>query len=295
MQGEDLVNQGTLRGLVQKELEKLAASDNIPSGLQSDECRNWFRHSDNVGPFIEVLIARAGDRPELSQRAEERLASEYERITGETRKLAAGPIALTVSHVYGQLTATTAGKQALQLAFAQNSVHLTPDSHQFPSDADLDRVRAMAATLLEAGKRSWKMPRFVAPLTLTAHEKQSGQEPRPTTATELSAVIKTGGHLILFGEGGIGKTTFLLDLSTTCIKDGHRIPLYVDAAVWAKTNVSLFEYLASRPSAQGNGVTSAELTTLAKAGHLVIMLNGSYGGGFGLVPALTGRGCGPGL
>lgn len=132
----------------------------------------------------------------------------------------------------------------------------------------------MAATLLEAGKRSWKMPRFVASLTLTAHEKQSGQEPRPTTATELSAVIKAGGYLILFGEGGIGKTTFLLDLSTTCIEDGHRIPLYVDAAVWARANVSLFEYLANRPPAQENGVTSTDLFILAKAGHVAIMLNG---------------------
>ena len=80
--------------------------------------------------------------------------------------------------------------------------------------------------------------------------------------------------MVLFGAGGIGKTTFLLDLCTSCLISGRRIPLYVDAAVWARTNAGLFEYLASQPSAQGNGVTSVELTKLAEAGRLVIMLNG---------------------
>jgi hypothetical protein len=279
MRGENLVGQGSLHHLVALELERLATSDALPPGLQSDEFRAWLRQGDNVGLFVEVLIARSGNLPEISRQAEERLAIEYERVTQETRKLAPGRVALAISHVYEQLRATDRGRQEVQLALGQFIAARVfklghSEQRQFPNEADLARVRAMAATLLEAGKRSWKMPRFVAPLTLEAHERQDGQEPRPTSASELSTAIEKGDSLVLFGPGGIGKTTFLLDLCASCMSSGRRIPLFVDAAIWARSNVSLFEYLASRPAAQGNGVTSAELTKLAEAGHLVIMLNG---------------------
>ncbi|MFJ1253850.1 NACHT domain-containing protein [Cupriavidus sp. CuC1] len=279
MQGEDLASQGSLHHLVKLELERLAAIDSLPPGLQSDEFRNWLRQGENVELFMEVLIARAGNVPEMSRRAEEQLAIEFERVTHETRKLATGRVALAVSHIYGQLRATEPGRQALQLALEQWIAAQVfrirhPEQRQFPIDADLARVRAMAATLLEAGKRSWKMPRFVAPLTLEVHERQEGQEPRPTSASELSSVIESGGNLILFGTGGIGKTTFLLDLCTSCINSERRIPLFVDAAVWGRTNSGLFEFLTGLPAAQANGVTAEELTKLAEAGRLVIMLNG---------------------
>src|SRR5690606_35931252 len=122
-----------------------------------------------------------------------------------------------VSYVFGQLRATENGQQALQSAIAlRSSAQLQmlrhPEQPQFPSHADLHRVRTMATKLLEAGKRSWKMPKFIAPLTLEAHEKKDEQDPspRPISTSELASVIETGVSLVLFGEGGIGKTTFLL-------------------------------------------------------------------------------------
>jgi hypothetical protein len=279
IRGEDLVGKASLHYLVKEQLEKLAASDNLPAGLQSDEFRTWLQQGDNVELFVEVLIARAGSRSEMSRQAEGRLAFNYEGITGETRKLAPGRVALAVSHVYGQLHATEGGRQALQLALEQWTAAQVfrlghPEPRESPSDADVVRVKAMAAPLLEAGKRSWKMPRFVAPLTLEAHLQQDNHEPRPTSASEILSAIEAGGSFVLFGAGGIGKTTFMLELSTSCMIAGRRIPLFVDAAVWARTNLGLLEHLSSLPSARASGVTSAGLAELAAAGHLVIMLNG---------------------
>lgn len=111
-------------------------------------------------------------------------------------------------------------------------------------------------------------------LTLEAHEQQEARHPRPTNSAELSSVIDAGDSVVLYGTGGIGKTTFLLELGTSCLSSGQRIPLFVDAAAWGCTVVGLFEYLAGRPSAQGNGVTSDALINLAEAGRLVILLNG---------------------
>ena len=146
---------------------------------------------------------------------------------------------------------------------------------EFPSDADLERVRAMAAILLEAGKRSWRMPQFVAPLTLDVDERQEDRETRPTSFSELLTLVEAGESLVFFGEGGIGKTTFLLDLCTSCLDRGRCIPLFVDAALWARTNnANVFEYIARFPAAHRNSVTSVELSKLADAGRLVIVLNG---------------------
>lgn len=280
IQGEDLAGQGSLEYLVKTELEKLASSDKLPLELQSQEFRNWLLQGDNVELFVQVFIARAGNQGGLAEQAEEKLAAEYERITGETRKRTAGPLALAVSHVYGQLQATEAGNRALQTALTMWSsaqlYRLThPELRAFPADADLERVRATALILLEAGKSNWKMPRFVAPLNLEAQEEQEDNEPRPTNAAELADVIEAGGSLVLFGEGGIGKTTFLLDLCSSCMNgEKRRIPLYIDAAVWARSNTNPLDYIASNPSAQLHGVTSAELARLAEAGYLAVMVNG---------------------
>ena len=279
MQGENLASQGSLHNLVKKELEKLALRNDLPQEFQSDQFRAWLRHDDNVERFVEVIIARAGDSPDISKRAEELLAEEYERVTQETRKLAPGRIELAVSYVYGQITATEDGKKALQLALEQRSAaHITrlghPEKAQFTSNTDLSRVKAMALDLIEAGKRSWKIPRFIAPLTLEAHERQDDREPHPTDASEIISAIEAGESLVLFGEGGVGKTTFLLDLSTSCLNSNRRIPLYVEAAVWARTNASLLDYLTRLPSARAKDVTTEELVHLAETGRLVIMLNG---------------------
>lgn len=279
IRGEDLADQSSLHYLVKTELERLAGNDRVPSELQSFECRRWLREGDNVEFFVEVLIARAGGQSQMSERAEERLAAEFERVTGETRKLAAGRVRLAVSHVYGQICVTELGRQALKLALEQWTAAQVfslghPEQRQFPTNADLARVKAMAWKLLEAGKRSWKMPRFVAPLTLEASEQQEGQEPHLTNASELSKAIDSGESLVLFGAGGIGKTTFLLDLCTSCMIGGRRIPLYVDAAVWARSTANLLDYIAASPSAQIYAVTSTELARLAEAGYLGIMVNG---------------------
>lgn len=280
IQGDDLAGQGSLEYLVKTELAKLAASDRLPLELQSDEFRSWLLQGDNAELFVQLMLAKAGDHSEFARQTEERLAAEYERITGETRRLAAGPLALVVSYLYGQLQATEAGKQALLTALATRTAAQIfrlnhPEPRDFPTDVDLGRARAMALSLLEAGKKSWKMPHFVAPLKLEAQEEQEDDEPRPTNATELADAIEAGSSLLLFGEGGIGKTTFLLDLCASCIVGGkRRIPLYVDAAAWARSNANLLDYIASNPPAQINGVTSAELARLAKAGYLAILVNG---------------------
>jgi hypothetical protein len=143
-----------------------------------------------------------------------------------------------------------------------------------PSHSDVTRAQAFATALLEAGKRIWRMPSFVAPVTLEEHERNTRYESRPISSSELLVSIEAGANVVLFGECGVGKTTLMLDLCTSSMVGGRCIPLFVDAALWARSDGSLFKYLTSHPSAEINGVTPVDLTRLAEAGRLVIMLNG---------------------
>jgi hypothetical protein len=281
VQGEDLASQTSLHHLTGEELKKLVASGKSFSGIRPYAFRNWLQQEANVKLFIEALIARAGGDPETSERAEKELAANYEVFARNTDSLPDNLVTQVVSYVLGQLQATEKGQQELQSAIAfrssaQLQTLLHPEERQFPSHADLERVRTMAAKLLEAGKRSWKMPQFIAPLILEAHEIQgeSDLSSRSISTSELVTVIERGFSLVLFGEGGIGKTTFLLELCSSCFGAGGRIPLFVDAALWGRTGLSLLEYLSKRPSAIANRVTIDELTRLAEADRLVVMLNG---------------------
>ena len=276
--GQDLVTQSSLHHLVRTELQKLAVAKLLPEGHQSEEFRTWLLQGHNVGLFSEVLICHAGGRPELARPAEERLAEAYENTTGETRKLAPGAVAYAASHVLGALKATADGKALTQaLAFRtaaqQQALNDAQVAGSMPG-GELARVRKMGEALLVSGRNSWGMPAQVAALTLVKREKQEEKEARKTSLSELAATVEAGGKVVVFGAGGVGKTTLLLDLGTKMLGTSARIPLFVDAAVWARSELSLLDYIASRPQAQANRVSSTALAQLATDGHLAILLNG---------------------
>lgn len=284
--GEDLARKGRLENLAEAELRKLHASSGLPPELQSIPFCEWLLSAGSVELFAEVLIARAGGDDTVAQRARNELTIRFEHATGETRKRAIGSLDWAVSHVVGQLNATESGKQALLSALTlRNAANLSalrhPEPLEFPTAADLSRIQTVAEQLLNVGRATWKMPAFVAPLTLEAHEEKDEKDGNgdigglPITPVSLVEALKAGDHVILFGEGGIGKTTFLLELASFCLRDaGQRIPLYVDAPVWARSGLGLLEFLAGTLPAQAYGVTSSELAKLAGRGFLSLLVNG---------------------
>lgn len=155
------------------------------------------------------------------------------------------------------------------------------------ASATLERLREVASSLLEVGRATWKMPQFVAPLNLDAQEEKADSEHRPTNIAALTEAVSMGANLVLFGEGGIGKTTFLLELSGALLAAKcPRIPLYIDAAYWARTNTGVLEYIATSPAAQRHGVTVSELVKLADTGCLTLAVNG-----WNEIPANQKLGC----
>lgn len=279
-EGHDFVHQASLKNLLSRRFQDLIKSRQLPAELKFLEFAAWLRQDNNLDDFITVLIASAANRSALASEASERLSDEYGRVTGESPKLAPGRIALAISWVLGDLQATQSGRDALRdgLAFfnASQGLGRSPEaSPEFPSDADLSRMRAMAAATLEVGRHRWKMPRFVASLSLTVTDESDGATPVHTDIDGLVSAVVAGKDIVIFGEGGMGKTTLLLDLCSACLSDEKaRIPFYVDASVWARSGASLSDFLASSTSARQYTVTSGELANLAERGLMTVMING---------------------
>ncbi|WP_316150633.1 hypothetical protein [Cupriavidus sp. BIC8F] len=283
--GGDLTAKATLAALVATELERLARESSSASG--SEAYKGWLKRRDTAKRISELLLARLGGSNQLESNQLDELAESYELDTGEAKKTALGSINLAVDYVCGQLQATDRGRAALQLALGATSAAAADAISKqlrplpFPGDADLARGGALATSLLETGRITWAVPGLVAPLVLsilepgdTSHSSEESQSKAAGLAT-ICHLVRTGGNVMLFGEGGIGKTTFLLELAKFLL-DGKdkRIPLYVDASLWARSNSDILDYIANGSAARLHEVTASELAKLAELGLVTILLNG---------------------
>lgn len=278
IQGRDLAREGSLKNLVQVELIKLFKSSVLPPELKGSTFLEWALAEATLDRLIKVLIAESGAIPVLGQQARAELARSYEQTTGEAFQLATGRVDVLVALIYGQFDATDSSKRAFMRAIgqwnaAQIQVLISPDLLPFPQDKDLERLKVVSEKLAEAGRAIWKMPMFVAPLALEMFEDgdSDAEIHHPITIEQLIETIEAGSNIVLSGDGGIGKTTLLLQLASVT---GRRTGLYSDAATWARSGLSLLDYLANTPHAQAIGITSADLIRLAKDGFLAVLING---------------------
>ncbi len=277
--GENIFDQGDYYQLVNREIQRLSIARDLPVELQSEQCRKWLVKAENFKLFAKVFLARWAQRTDIAGNAEEQLAIDYEQCTDETRKLASGRVELAINFVYGQLTATDDGVQSLQLACNQLIAGEIFVSRQAvppipPSEDEIPLLKAMAETILSSAEHTWRIPQYVAPLSLEMHIPENVDEVFSTNISKLVAAMQSGENIVIYGSGGIGKTTLLLGMCRTCLNKGGRVPIYIDVAAWCKKQIGLLEYVTTLPAAVSNGVNQARLAKFAEAGKLVIMLNG---------------------
>jgi hypothetical protein len=179
---------------------------------------------------------------------------------------------LKLAGLYPEISFTNADRLAVELLGSRLLDILPPIR---VASQTLDRLRKVASSLLKAGRVNWNMPEFVAPMNLNIIKNKANLEDHPTNIEELTEAMNVGENIIFFGEGGIGKTTFILALSDAVLTAKHqRVPFYIDAGYWASTDTEILDYIASRAEAQMHGVSTHELVKLAKVGHITLAING---------------------
>lgn len=279
--GEDFFAMHSLEQTLRKQLQRLAATPSaFPEALRGETFRNWLLDAAFLEQFVALFTAFGGDDRIAARGALDALAEQYARVTGETRQRAEGPVRFVVSHVAGQLHASTADSAALNAILIRKLVagmgQLLRSVPEAATEADdLRDVASLSSILLEAGRQAWKFPRFIAPLALAAYEPGSAPATRRLHAADLMADLAAGGRFVLFGEGGTGKTTFMLELAALCsaTRDGP-LPLYVDAATWAQADSEILDYIAATAPARALALTAGKLARLAGSGRLLLLING---------------------
>ncbi|NUT60763.1 hypothetical protein [Herbaspirillum sp. C9C3] len=279
--GEDIAHEGTLRALVQEALQRLVSRPGrLPPTFGNPDILAWLLTAEFLDPFIWVVVATGNGQQQDGGLARKFLAAQYSKVTGDSERTAEGTINIVASVVVGKLQLGEKRKVAFNQALSRllNSGfqrYFQAELRPNPSEFDLYRLRELARALIETGRTNWKMPAFIAPFVLEAAQKTKNAPAVPVNTTVLVSGIQRGSRTVISGPGGIGKTTYLLQLATEIL--AHRragIPIYVDAVTWAQSNQPILDFVANGPAARIQFLSASDLTWFAKGGHLVLMVNG---------------------
>lgn len=270
-------DQLSLETLVRRELSRLAASDHMPPEYRNSQFREWLVRVGQQELFAELLVIRSSGGHDAA-RAEELellLSRSLSEHTGERLELASGPTRYVVDHLAAVCRGTPAFQEAMRTRTAGQVQALLANASSPDTSHSLEaRVRKMAMSLLEAAKQNWSMPQEVATVSMVGYRGQARDGGTPEDIESISAMVQSGRQLILFGDGGLGKTTVMLRLCSGLLEHGGRIPLYLDAASWARSEQGVFQYITSRHQATAVRLNVDGLTRLAEQGRLTLLVNG---------------------
>lgn len=142
-------------------------------------------------------------------------------------------------------------------------------------DDIIKRVVCAARSLIKTARNSMQISSTVVPLGLEIIQESQQTQHISTNLNEILKRISSGENLLLFGEGGIGKTTTALELAQRMLdEECPRVPIYIDAAVWSRTEHSLLDFVESLPPFITQVVTLAQLGHLVNMGKITIIING---------------------
>lgn len=142
-------------------------------------------------------------------------------------------------------------------------------------DNVIERTVIAARVLVEAARSILQFSSTVVTVGLDIVSNDSQLPPVPTNLDEILDRTSSGENLLLFGEGGIGKTTAALELARRMLDEKcPRIPMFMDATAWSSTDLPLLDYIVSLPPFLDQAITSAHLARLISTGQITFVING---------------------
>jgi hypothetical protein len=279
--GNDLSHLFGLRPLVQEGLRSLAARKEgaLPAGLQIVPFRRWLLDPTNEPLFVEAAIAFAAASDSAFAHSERLLNQKYESETQNFHTPIVQQVRWVISIVHARIEATKKGRNALAYALTkwsagQQYATANDETNRLPSALEIERAKSAALEFTRAGALLWKMPAFAAPLAIEIQDRSEPNISGSLSSSDLVELVREGMNLVLFGEGGVGKTTLMLMLAEACLAQWNRQPIFIDAPTWAQSGDSILGFVASRlPSTKFN-LDEKVLSRLAVSGRIAIFING---------------------
>lgn len=164
---------------------------------------------------------------------------------------------------------------------------LTRQTRGTASDEAIKELRVAAMTLLPGARQVWRVSHVVAPINMELVPEHKPNSPESVSINKVAELANSGANLVLFGEGGIGKTTVLLELAESILKQpSYRVALLIDAAEWAETELPIIDYVANLEPVRAEHVTRDQLIQIGSSGSLTLLING-----WNEIPTSKRQGC----
>jgi len=144
-----------------------------------------------------------------------------------------------------------------------------------PVDDIVMQVSIAARVLVDAARSILQFSNTVVPIGLDIAPDDSRLPPIPTNLDEMLDRASSGENLLFYGEGGIGKTTAAIELARRMLDvECPRVPVFIDAAAWSSTDLSLLDYIASLLPFLSRKINLTDLARLISAGRITLVING---------------------
>jgi len=142
-------------------------------------------------------------------------------------------------------------------------------------DVILERVAFAAREIVDAARSILQFSNTVVPVGLVIVPDDTKLPPIPTNLDVILERTSCGENLLLYGEGGIGKTTAAIGLARRMLDEKcPRIPVFMDAAAWSSTDLPLLDYIVSLPPFLSNAINLDNFARLIPAGRITLVVNG---------------------
>lgn len=271
LQGGDALGALTAKGQVAAAIEQLLREPMLPDAVRlKGTVREWLTGAKTQEALTQYLLARLGGNPNLANDALTSLAQGYSQATGEVPQLALGHVEAVASYV-----ATTVSNapnflaaQVAEIAADRREMRLAKAPAPNP-----EALRSGARDLLEEAPKAAKLLVQRIPCAF-ATGVEAGPHERLDVAS-LMTLLPERKLVVIAGEGGIGKTTALVELGESLLQNpGMPVPLYASAPNWLRSEQPLLDYLASRRAVQRAAIDRDGLSSLFLDGRVALLLNG---------------------
>lgn len=269
--GGDALGALTAQGQVTAAIEQLVREPMLPgAGTQVDAMRAWLAGAKTQEVLTRYLLARLGGNTNLASDALTSLALGYSQATGEVPQLAQGHVEGVASYVATFVSGAPnfLAAQVAEMAADHREMRLAR-----PAAPNLDTLRAEARGLLEQAPLAAKLLDQRIPCAF-AIEGEAGSHERLDLAT-LMALLPERKLVVMAGEGGIGKTTALVEIGVALLQNPSMpVPLYASAPNWLQSEKPLLDYLAGMRGVQRAAIDRDALSSLFMNGSAALLLNG---------------------
>lgn len=270
LQGGGTIERSTAEGQVAATLEQLVEERWLDPKTNMAPARDWLTHPQTQAEMTDYMIARIGQRDTLAAASLQRMSLTYAEVTLEAPQLAEGRVQGAAAYIYSKIAAKPEFVSAIAMELAADA---RERKRAIEAGPDENLLRKAARHLLDQAPRAANLLEQRVPSILDVDDGKQGR--KRLDVDGLAKMLRERRLVVIAGEGGIGKTTALVELGRYMLdRPDFPVPLLVPAANWSRSNQPLLSYMAELGGALRSGIDIRSLSELLANGKVAVLVNG---------------------